>query len=193
MVSKRFELNGKSNERISYWSYSDVVHPDIKSLQHLSWNCSTKFNLTRLRPSSRPWRSKIITIMLMIITIIIITINNNRGHVLCKFGRGGRIFKKTIDENIKYNFKKASLKRSILIFFLENIKGLDWSCGIRWCFPKSGGTVASHAGVFKGARHSSLPTNACSAEDNIPFPSLANQIVLSKFWKLSWPWPQGNW
>ena len=30
--------------------------------------------------------------------------------------------------------------------------------------------LASHAGVFRGARFSSLPTNACSAENNIPFP-----------------------
>ena len=30
--------------------------------------------------------------------------------------------------------------------------------------------LASHAGVFRGARFSSLPTNACSIEDNIPFP-----------------------
>ena len=44
--------------------------------------------------------------------------------------------------------------------------------------------LASHAGVFRGARFSSLPTNACSTEDNIPFPSLANHIVLSKFWKV---------
>ena len=44
--------------------------------------------------------------------------------------------------------------------------------------------VAFHAGVFRGARFSSLPTNACSTEDNIPFPSLANHIVLSKFWKV---------
>ena len=44
--------------------------------------------------------------------------------------------------------------------------------------------IASHAGVFRGARISSLPTNACSTEDNIPFPSLANHIVLSKFWKV---------
>ena len=35
-----------------------------------------------------------------------------------------------------------------------------------------------------GARFSFLPTNACSTEDNIPFPSLANHIVLSKFWKV---------
>ena len=41
--------------------------------------------------------------------------------------------------------------------------------------------LASHAGVFRGARFSSLPTNACSTEDNIPLPSLANRIVLSKF------------
>ena len=33
-------------------------------------------------------------------------------------------------------------------------------------------TLASHAGVFRGARISSLPTNACSTEDNIPFPLL---------------------
>ena len=44
--------------------------------------------------------------------------------------------------------------------------------------------LASHAGAFRGARFSSLPTNACSTEDNIPFPSLANHIVLSKFWKV---------
>ena len=43
--------------------------------------------------------------------------------------------------------------------------------------------VASHAGVFRGARISSLPTNASSTENNIPFPSLANHIVPSKFWK----------
>ena len=30
--------------------------------------------------------------------------------------------------------------------------------------------LASHEGVFRGARFSSLPTNACSAENNIPFP-----------------------
>ena len=44
--------------------------------------------------------------------------------------------------------------------------------------------LASHAGVFRGVRFSSLPTNACSSEDNIPFPSLANHIVLSKFFKV---------
>ena len=46
------------------------------------------------------------------------------------------------------------------------------------------GWVASHAGVFRRARPSSLPTNACWTEDSIPFPSLANHIVLSKFWKV---------
>ena len=30
-------------------------------------------------------------------------------------------------------------------------------------------SLASHAGVFRGARFSSLPTNACSTENNIPF------------------------
>ena len=40
--------------------------------------------------------------------------------------------------------------------------------------------IASYAGVFRGARISSLPQNYCSTEDNIPFPSLANHVVLSK-------------
>ena len=31
-------------------------------------------------------------------------------------------------------------------------------------------TIASHAGVFRRARFSSLTTNACSTENNIPFP-----------------------
>ena len=44
--------------------------------------------------------------------------------------------------------------------------------------------LASHAGIFREARISSLPTNACSTEVNIPFPRLANQVVLSKFWKV---------
>ena len=30
-------------------------------------------------------------------------------------------------------------------------------------------SIASHADVFRGARFSSLPTNACSTENNIPF------------------------
>ena len=50
-----------------------------------------------------------------------------------------------------------------------------WECGT---------AVASHAGLFRGARISSLPTNACSTENNIPFPRLANHVVLSKFWKV---------
>ena len=37
---------------------------------------------------------------------------------------GDVYLKKTITENIKYNFKKASLKRSILIFFLKTLR--DW-------------------------------------------------------------------
>ena len=44
--------------------------------------------------------------------------------------------------------------------------------------------LVSHAGVFTEARFSSLPTNICSTEDYIPFSSLANHIVLSKFWKV---------
>ena len=33
-----------------------------------------------------------------------------------------------------------------------------------------GERIASDAGVFRGARFSSFPTNACSTENNIPFP-----------------------
>ena len=44
--------------------------------------------------------------------------------------------------------------------------------------------VPAHAGVFRGARILSLHTNACSTEDNISFPRLANHIVLSIFWKV---------
>ena len=55
----------------------------------------------------------------------------------------------------------------------------------RWLFDfVSRLHVASHAGVFRGARILSLATNACSTEDNIPFPRLANHVVLSKFWKV---------
>ena len=48
----------------------------------------------------------------------------------------------------------------------------------------TGWLLASHAGGFRGACISSLLTNACLTENNIPFPSLANHIVLSKFWKV---------
>ena len=44
--------------------------------------------------------------------------------------------------------------------------------------------LGSYAGVFRGARLSSLTTNACSTKNNISFPNLANHIVLSKLWKL---------
>ena len=43
---------------------------------------------------------------------------------------------------------------------------------IRLIFFKSPFGVASHAGNFSGARISSLPTNACSTEENIPSPLL---------------------
>ena len=51
-------------------------------------------------------------------------------------------------------------------------------------FPPVIWSVASYSGVFREARISSVPTNACSIENNIPFPSVANHIVLSKFWKV---------
>ena len=59
----------------------------------------------------------------------------------------------------------------------------EGSEGVR--HARRGKALASHAGVFGGARRSSLPTNACSTENNIPFPNLAIHTVL-------WPSPQGN-
>ena len=44
---------------------------------------------------------------------------------------------------------------------------------------------ASLAGVFKRARISSLLTNACLTENNIPSPSLANYIVPSNSGRLT--------
>ena len=39
------------------------------------------------------------------------------------------------------------------------------------CFiPQSGTALASQADVFRGACISSLPTNACLIENNVPFP-----------------------
>ena len=57
-------------------------------------------------------------------------------------------------------------------------------CSFLWLLASSNSWLASHAGVFRGARISSLPTNACSTQNNISFPSLANHIILSKFWKV---------
>ena len=75
-------------------------------------------------------------------------------------------------------------------FFLESWSGsLPWLLEthhqVKLCSDASSFALASHAGVFRGARFSSLPTNACSTNDNIPFPSLANHIMLSKFWKVN--------
>ena len=40
--------------------------------------------------------------------------------------------------------------------------------------------IASHAGLFRGARISSLSTNACSTENNIPVPSTIVQSTIVK-------------
>ena len=63
------------------------------------------------------------------------------------------------------------LKRTALLFLLQLNNPLIEVLG-------------SYAGVFKGARLSSLTTNACSTENNIRFPNLDNHIVLSILWKL---------
>ena len=52
-------------------------------------------------------------------------------------------------------------------------------------------TLVWNAGVFWGVRLSSLPTNACSTEDNIPLPSLSQSHCTFQILE-SWPWPQGN-
>ena len=63
------------------------------------------------------------------------------------------------------------LKRTALLFLLQLNNPLIEVLG-------------SYAGVFKGARLSSLTTNACSTDNNIRFPNLDNNIVLSILWKL---------
>ena len=45
---------------------------------------------------------------------------------------------------------------------------------------------------FQRSSFFTLPSNTCSTEDNIPFPSLANHIILTFQILESWPWPQGN-
>ena len=54
-----------------------------------------------------------------------------------------------------YTFVKKNLSESVHI--------LDF-------LKKSAIILASHVGVYRVTRFSSLPTNACSTEDNIPFP-----------------------
>ena len=60
--------------------------------------------------------------------------------------------------------RSTQLVRSILSVSLHS---LHLSTIIRLKWHK----VASYAGDFRGARFSSLPTDACSTENNIPFPS----------------------
>ena len=54
-------------------------------------------------------------------------------------------------------------------------------------------SVASHAGVFRGARFRSLPTNACSTEDNSPCLAWERSVVFGwagvcrEGWKTSSP------
>ena len=60
--------------------------------------------------------------------------------------------------------------RSVIIFMQASELG-HWELkSLNGDSNENGKKVASHAGVFRGARFSSLPTNACSAENNIPFP-----------------------
>ena len=61
---------------------------------------------------------------------------------------------------------------------------MSWLAAASTIDLKTTTCLALHASVFRGARMSSLPTNACSTENNIPFPILANHIEPSKFWKV---------
>ena len=67
----------------------------------------------------------------------------------------------------------------------ENIQNTMLTLHVGLLGHKMAQGLASHAGVFRGARFSPLPTNACSTENNIPFPCLANHIVLSNSGKLT--------
>ena len=89
---------------------------------------------------------------------------------------------------------ELSLQTGVIFSRFPSFSGksskLEGGEGVR--HARRGKALASHAGVFggarlsslptqaffRGARLSSLPTNACSTENNIPFPNLANHIVL---------------
>ena len=70
-------------------------------------------------------------------------------------------------------FDKAWIKMTYTDHRYDKLLTL-WPCWLKK--NESRCAVASHAGVFRGARISSLPTNACSTENNIPFP-LFNSLV----------------
>ena len=57
--------------------------------------------------------------------------------------------------------------------------------GLRDLHNPSDDVIASLADVFRRARFSSLPTNACPTEDNIPFPCLANPSYFPNSGKLT--------
>ena len=79
-------------------------------------------------------------------------------------------------DKLKWNGYTFSVKRFVRSF--------GWTSATYDWLMVALNIIASQVGVFRGARFPSLPTNACSTADNISFPSLANHIVLSKFWKV---------
>ena len=93
----------------------------------------------------------------------------------------------------------AKLTRYRLVQFLKQLFS-RYDSPTAYCFPRSisrWGRLASHAGVFRGARISSLPTTACSTENNIPFSLFylrgkwpINNCAI-KCWqaKHDWTWP----
>ena len=98
------------------------------------------------------------------------------------------LFSSLASQLLQHWFKTSTssdnLDYSLDIKTLSQVGQNKGKCQLHLPSNRSWVTIASHAGVFRGARFSSLPTYACSTEDNIPFPSLANHNVLSKFWKV---------
>ena len=100
---------------------------------------------------------------------------------------------------------------SYILYFVyrgDRPRGWNNACYLRdisppWCQSRlgpllhhdywvSGLGIASHAAVFRGARLSSLPTNACSTANNTnSFPKLSQSHCHFQILE-SWPWPQVN-
>ena len=68
------------------------------------------------------------------------------------------------------NMLNNELPTIIVLHDFQSMKDSSNERQVKQRLTTSPDLIASHAGVFRGARFSSLPTNACSTENNIPFP-----------------------